>query len=146
MEKFLLAFRDVIFFNLGPGPQLLALRHIINFYKAGTLFLCIYLMHLYNTPENTMINIIYTAMHGSYGLCWLLKDILFADPSFTHPGRFLNLLTLATVLNGYWLIPYWRITHPVQHTSSTLILIALLMYVMGVVIMMIADCQKYFIL
>ena len=70
------------------------------------------MMNIYNTPENSLVNIIYTGMHGSYGLVWLFKDLVFGDPSFTGSGRFLNLIGLSGVLNLYWMIPYWRITHP----------------------------------
>ena len=103
-------------------------------------------MSIFNNKENELINIIYTGMHGSYGLAWIFKDYTFGDQNFTKKGRLLNIVSLAIVLGLYWLIPYWRISHPVNDKQGWEVLVALLMYVMGVVLMMCSDCQKYFTL
>ena len=58
--KFLETLRDTLFFNLGPGPNILPIRYIINLQKGGTIFWCLYLMSQYNNPENELINVIYT--------------------------------------------------------------------------------------
>ena len=62
------------------GPKWLKLSWVINFQKAGTLPFVALLMWGYN---NTSVEAwIYLALHGSYGFCWLLKDVTFGDPAW----------------------------------------------------------------
>ena len=89
---------------------------------------------------------IYTGMHGSYGLAWVFKDYTFGDQNFVKKGRLLNVISLMFVLGLYWLIPYWRISHPVNDKKGWQVLVALLLYVIGLVLMMASDSQKYFTL
>ena len=73
--------QDYLLFRCGASfspkiPQYLA----INFQKAGTFPFCLFLMWYYG---NWSIDaVVYTSLHGSYGLCWLLKHLAFPDPNF----------------------------------------------------------------
>ena len=56
-------------------------------------------------PEDTKV--VFLALHGTYGLCWLLKHAAFPDRSWerriTLGGAFMS---VATVLGPYWLFPF----------------------------------------
>jgi len=79
-------FRDMMSYSLPPGGPLIPARYIINLYKGGMLPSCLYMMQYYNNDQNKNINMLYTVMHGSYGLCWLYKDFTFPDASFMRKG------------------------------------------------------------
>jgi hypothetical protein len=67
------------------GPRPLKFSWIINFQKGGTFLFLGALMWLYSgrTPSATSTAAwIYLAMHGTYGLTWLLKDLTFPDPNW----------------------------------------------------------------
>jgi hypothetical protein len=61
------------------GPRVLKAAWVINFQKGGTfLFYALLLLIYRNTTPAAWI---YVAMHGTYGLVWLVKASAFPDPS-----------------------------------------------------------------
>ena len=66
--------------NFLGGPKIIPCRITINFFKSLTLFFCFFLMYYFNTYNLT--GFVYAALHGSYGILWLLKDLTFPDNSF----------------------------------------------------------------
>ena len=75
-----LRLRDHLSDDLFGGPRLLKAAWVINLQKAGTLPFVLALMWAYDCWTATAWT--YAALHGSYGLCWLLKDRIFPDPSW----------------------------------------------------------------
>ncbi len=131
------------------GPRCIKFSSVVNFQKGGTMFWVIALM-LYFGNFSTQAWV-YLGLHGSYGLCWLLKDRVFPDPSWevkiTAGGA---LMAVLLVLGPYWVIPYLLIS-PVlgeAHTGASWVwmTIALFLHTLGVAIMMTADAQKFFTL
>jgi protein-S-isoprenylcysteine O-methyltransferase Ste14 len=136
--------RDYLAQDVLGGPRVAKLATVINVQKGGTLLWCLALMSVHNNYSPTAVT--YTALHGSYGLCWLLKELLFPDPSWQVRVTLGGAATaVLTVLGPYWLIPYWCISS--HHEASPAVLLgASLTYVVGVVLMMCSDCQKFFVL
>lgn len=56
----------------GGGPKPFKHSMVINFQKGGTLPLCLVLMTFFKNFSPTAW--MYTALHGSYGLLWVMKD------------------------------------------------------------------------
>ena len=131
------------------GPQVLKLAWVINFQKTGTFFYILLLMNYYQ--NFSVAACVYLAMHGMYGFCWMLKHFAFPDRSWekkvTIGG---GLMAFVLVLGLYWVIPYLLISGilgPDQKMASlTVLTAAISLHTLGVVIMMTADCQKYFTL
>ena len=139
-----LAVVDYLSANLVGGPKCIKLAWVVNFQKGATIFFCLYLMRTYDNTSPTAIT--YTALHGSYGLCWLLKECIFPDPKWqVNITVFSAISAVLSVLGPYWFIPYTTIAGRVECTPFTLCA-ATIVYVLGVIIMMGADCQKYFVL
>src|SRR5687767_13317172 len=65
--------------DFAGGPRPWKLAWVINFQKGGTFFFLGFLIWWYG--NTTTAAWIYLALHGSYGLTWLLKDLAFPDPS-----------------------------------------------------------------
>lgn len=133
--------------DLLGGPKLLKLSWVINFQKGGTLLWVAGLMlYFQNFSAPAWI---YLALHGSYGLCWLLKDAVLPDPNWERRVTIGGGLTaFALVLGPYWSFAYILISGVIAlpPVSNGLLAAAVLVHTLGVVIMMTADAQKYFIL
>jgi steroid 5-alpha reductase family enzyme len=87
----------------------------------------------------------YAVLHGSYGLCWLLKDVTFPDENWQKKVTFGGALTTALGLLGYWIAPVVVVTTRVEQ-PAWLLALAGIVYVVGVVVMMAADAQKFYVL
>ena len=131
------------------GPRVLKLAWVINFQKTGTFFYILLLMYYYQ--NYSLAAYVYLALHGMYGFCWMLKHFAFPDRSWekkvTIGG---GLMAFVLVLGLYWVFPYLLISGilgPDQKLASlTVLTAAISLHTLGVVIMMTADCQKYFTL
>ncbi|MDH4016943.1 MAG: DUF1295 domain-containing protein [Actinomycetota bacterium] len=126
------------------GPRVLKMNWVINFQKGGTLPFMLALMALTDTWTVTAWT--YLAMHGSYGLIWLLKDAVMPDKRWqtriTFGGAF---MTFALVLGPYWLAPILLVADDTQQ-PSWLLAVAIIAYALGVVTMMASDAQKHYTL
>ncbi len=126
------------------GPRVLKMNWVINVQKGGTLPFVLALMVLTDTWTITAWT--YLAMHGSYGLIWLLKDAVMPDKRWqtqiTFGGAF---LTFALVLGPYWLAPILLVADDTQQ-PSWLLAVAIIAYALGVVTMMSSDAQKHYTL
>ena len=131
------------------GPQVLKFSWVINFQKTGTFFYILLLMNYYQ--NFSLAACVYLDLHGMYGFCWMLKHFAFPDRSWekkiTIGG---GLMAFVLVLGLYWVFPYLLISGilgPDQKMASlTILTAAISLHTLGVVIMMTADCQKYFTL
>lgn len=89
---------------------------------------------------------VYLGLHGSYGLIWLLKELVFPDPSWDRRVTFGGALVMwVTVLGPYWFAPWWIVSQGVD-APNWLLGVAILVYAVGVVTMVGADAQKFFTL
>lgn len=132
-----------------PGPRVLKMAWVINLQKGGTLPFTLGLMAWFQ--NGSVAAWTYAAMHGSYGLIWLLKDRYLPDPAWERrvsPGG--ALMMLLTVLLPYWLAPWLLISDVLGDSrpqpSAPTIGVAVFIYAIGVVLMIGADAQKYFTL
>jgi protein-S-isoprenylcysteine O-methyltransferase Ste14 len=142
------AFTHFISEDFLGGPKVLKLAWVINFQKGGTLLFIGALMLWYQNFST--VAWVYLALHGSYGLCWLLKHYVFPDPGWevrvTFGGAFMS---FASVLALYWLFPWLLISNVLgarAGPSNALLAFCIALHTLGVVLMMTADCQKYFTL
>jgi len=91
------------------------------------------------------------ALHGTYGLCWVLKDTIFPDPNWQYKVTLGGgLMSFLLVLGPYWTFPYILVSGvlgPEQVMASLpMLAFAIGLHTLGVVLMMVADCQKYYTL
>lgn len=137
-------FRSYLSDDFGGGPRWLKLSWVINVQKGGTLPFVLLLMAITGDFGPTIWT--YAALHGSYGLCWLLKDRLFPDPNWDRRITFGGaVMSWLWVLGPYWIAPILIVTRDVE-APPWLLAVATIAYVLGVVLMMGSDTQKYFVL
>jgi protein-S-isoprenylcysteine O-methyltransferase Ste14 len=137
-------FRNFLEDGFLGGPRAFKLAWIVNLQKGGTLPFVLGLIFTYECFTPTAWT--YAAMHGSYGLIWLLKELVHPDPSFQKKmtlGSWLNAFLL--VLGPYWIAPVIVTSQRVEQ-PLWLLALAVLAYAIGVVVMMGSDAQKFFVL
>ena len=140
---------DYLLYDFLGGPKLLKFSWVINFQKGATLLWVALLMWHYQ--NDTVQAWVYLALHGTYGLCWLLKDRVFPDPKWEHRITFGGaLVAVVSVLGPYWLIPWLLISDTLgpEHQGASLpwLCVAIAACIFGVAMMMVADAQKFFTL
>ena len=99
-------------------------------------------MRNFNNYSTSMY--LYLFLHGSYGIFWVLKDIIFPDPRFKNQATVGSLILTFLFLTLYWLIPLplaagLGVTEP----STARIILLVGMYITGLVLMLGSDYQKY---
>lgn len=139
-----LRLRDFLTDDFLGGPKALKFAWVINLQKGGTLPFVLGLMAWYDVWTTTAW--VYLALHGSYGLIWLLKDRLFPDPAWERKITFGGALNAwLFVLGPYWIAPWLIVTQRIEQPPA-LLGGAVLLYAVGVVLMAGADAQKCFVL
>lgn len=145
MEVFIEWF-DWICNDMPPGPAFLPMRYYVNAHKGGMPFLIFGMMLYFN--NFSLANWLYMALHGSYGLFWLVKDFTIPDTSFERKVT----ISCASIAWLFVLQPYCYGAYLLasgaapQNPSAERICVCIMTYCFGLVFMLGADGQKYFTL
>ncbi len=135
-------FTDYVMSTMPPGPKYIPLNYVINTTKGGTIIYISMLMYVYNCYNKTAYT--YLALHGTYGLLWLLKEQIFPDKSWQRHITFMSaLMCFINVLGPYWISPYLIISGNID-ANNLRIFFCIMMHTFGCVLMMASDTQKYF--
>lgn len=144
---------DRLLYNLGGGPRPLKFAWIVNTQKAGTFAFLGFLMWWYagSTPAATGVAAwVFLALHGSYGLVWLLKDLAFPDPNWQVRITLASSVYAAIGLGLYWSFGWLLMSgtaqpvYPLPEPAWLCLCISLCLT--GTAIMVAADAQKFFTL
>jgi protein-S-isoprenylcysteine O-methyltransferase Ste14 len=140
---------DYLVRDFGGGPRPWKFAWVINFQKCGTFLFLGLLMWYYG--NGTTAAWVYLAMQGSYGLAWFIKDMAFPDPAWQVRltiGGGIN--AFLGVLGWYWVFGWLLISgastadYPLPEGAWFALCVSLCL--LGTVIMIAADAQKYFTL
>jgi protein-S-isoprenylcysteine O-methyltransferase Ste14 len=142
-------FSDWLVYDFAGGPRPWTFAAVINFQKAGTFAFLGFLMWWYG--NTTTAAWVYLALHGSYGLVWILKDLTFPDPNWQRRitiGGGIN--SFLGVLGWYWVFG-WLLISGVSHPRYPLpdfawFALCISLNILGCVIMVAADAQKFYTL
>uniref|UniRef100_A0A0G4GC52 Uncharacterized protein n=1 Tax=Chromera velia CCMP2878 TaxID=1169474 RepID=A0A0G4GC52_9ALVE len=119
-------------------------RYVINLQKAGTGLFCFGLMWKYQNFSLAAYS--YTALHGTYGLVWLMKDAIHPDPQWDLKISLWGALnSFLIVLGPYWYAAWHTIANRVE-VSPPRMALAVFLNIIGVVMMMGSDVQKFYVL
>ena len=144
-NKFLIALSnlfDPVNTPLAFGPKILKFNWIINAQKTGTIFVMFLLMVYYKNYSTGAW--LYLSLHGTYGLLWFLKDMVFPDKSFQK-----YLTVVPSLLVSLFLLSYWIMGYEVmcglgdQNPSGKKIFGCFFIFSIGNILMMCADLQKF---
>ena len=119
------------------------LRHVINLHKGLTPLVIVALMVGYGNA--TLGPWVYLALHGTYGLLWLVKDTLFPDRQWQQPVTWPVALFGFTALALYWIAPFQLVKSGLV-PPAPLVALAIACNIFGVFLHFASDAQKHFTL
>jgi protein-S-isoprenylcysteine O-methyltransferase Ste14 len=142
-------FTDYLSKDFLGGPRPWKFAWIINFQKGGSFFFFGFLIWYYQNSSTAAW--VYLALHGSYGLVWLIKDLAFPDPGWQIRitiGAGIN--AFLAVLGLYWVFGWLLISRTSQPVyplpEAVWFALCVSLCLLGSVIMIAADAQKFFTL
>jgi protein-S-isoprenylcysteine O-methyltransferase Ste14 len=131
--------------DLFGGPRPFRQSWVIDVHKGMTGPFVGLLMLAY--ANNTTAAWIYLALHGGYGLAWVVKDRTFPDRDWQVRITFGGALVTFLGLSLYWLLPFFLVSGILGGPPSPpLVAAAIAVYTVGLVLMLGSDAQKHFIL
>ena len=127
------------------GPKIFPVHIIVNIQKGGTIFIMYLLMFYFNNYSKGAY--IYLSLHGSYGIIWVIKDIIFPDKSMHVKTCLIPAGALIGLLLLYWGIGFEMMYGlGIQEPNNMRIFLCFIIYSFGLIFMICADLQKYLIL
>lgn len=118
-------------------------KYIINLHKALTFIFVLALMVIY---KNFTIGAwVYLALHGTYGILWLLKDQIYPDKKWEQEIPVLTGIFSLILISLYWVAPFILISSE-SVPSPPLIAAAISINVLGIFLHYSSDAQKYYTL
>jgi len=130
-------------FPLLGTQKVFPMRYAINATKGGTFVLILILMYYYDNFSTGPY--VYLSLHGSYAILWVVKDIVFGDPSWKKQQTIGSTVNTVIILIGYCYAPYHLISTRYS-PSSIRICISIFLTLLGSVLMMTSDAQKFYTL
>ena len=116
-------------------------KYFIDSHKGITFLAILLLMAYFNQWQNPTAWI-YLALHGTYGILWVLKSRIFPDKQWeTDRGLWYGLFIWAG-LSLYWIAPFLLTSRGVQ-APAWLLALCVSMYTLGVFLHFAADMQKH---
>lgn len=116
-------------------------KHFIDSHKGATAVFIISLIAWFDAWSNPTA-MIYLALHGSYGILWVIKSRWFPDKSWEKPCTLWWGLAIWAGLSLYWVAP-WIITSANVRAPAWLLAAAVCLYAFGVFFHFAADMQKH---
>jgi protein-S-isoprenylcysteine O-methyltransferase Ste14 len=119
------------------------IRHVINLHKGLTALVVGGLMLAYG---NSSVGAwVYLALHGTYGVLWLLKERIFPDRQWQQAIGGPQAIVLFLMLGLYWLAPCLLIASGAV-PPLPLLAGAIAINLLGVFLHFASDAQKHFVL
>ena len=117
------------------------LSYTIDAFKGFTLPFCLLVSYYFKQFNNSTM-MVYTAIHGLYGLLWLAKSFMYPDLKWTAPSPLYFHFITAAVLGGYWLGPY-SIASSSYEAPAWRLGLAVFMFGLGVFFHFVSDLHKF---
>ena len=118
-------------------------KYIINFHKGSTFLFVLGLMLAYQ--NYTLAAWVYLALHGTYGIIWLFKDLIYPDKKWEQEIPIFSSIFVFGLISLYWVAPFILISSG-SEPSNVLIAAAISLNIFGVFLVYSSDAQKYYTL
>ena len=116
-------------------------KHFIDFHKGITGLVVLLLMWYFERLDSPTAWV-YAALHGSYGLLWVLKSQVFPDKNWEQPVKLPYASVILLSLSLYWIAPLLICWLGVE-APAWLLGIAVFIYGTGVFWHFASDMQKH---
>ncbi|MCA4897304.1 MAG: methyltransferase family protein [Bacteroidota bacterium] len=119
------------------------LKHPINFHKGMTgLVVAAMMIYFQNFSIGAWV---YLALHGSYGLMWVLKGEVFPDRQWEQRSSLAYGVFVFFILGLYWIAPFLLISRFAE-PPHFVIALSIALNLVGFALHFGSDAQKYFTL
>jgi steroid 5-alpha reductase family enzyme len=116
-------------------------KHFIDSHKGATCLWVLGVMWYFDSWDSTALWI-YLALHGTYGIMWILKSQMFPDRTWERATGIGFALLIWASLSLYWITPVliakWRV-----EPQGWYLALAISLYTFGVFFHFAADMQKH---
>jgi steroid 5-alpha reductase family enzyme len=119
------------------------LKYPVNLHKGMTALVVVGMMVYFQNFSTSAW--VYLALHGSYGVLWLLKDKIFPDKQWENKVSVAYAIFVFLVLGLYWIAPLILISSGTV-TPPYIIGISVALSMIGGMLHFGSDAQKYFTL
>jgi len=116
-------------------------KHYIDSHKGATPLLVLLLMAIFRSWDNPTAWV-YLALHGSYGILWVLKSRIFGDRQWEAKASVWRGLYIWAGLSFYWIAPL-LITWRAVRAPGWLLGLAVASFGFGVFLHFASDMQKH---
>ena len=116
-------------------------KHFIDSHKGATAIYVAILMVAYKQWDNPTAWV-YLALHGTYGILWVLKSRFFGDRQWEQPTSLAYGLVILAGLSLYWIAPWLLVSRAVQ-VPPWLLGLCVSLYAFGVFFHFASDMQKH---
>jgi len=116
-------------------------KHFIDSHKGATAPVVFFLIYYFNQWENATAWV-YLAIHGSYGIMWILKSRIFPDKTWEEACSIWYGLYIWGGLSLYWISP-WIIMSGAVESSPVYVGMCVTLFSLGVFFHYVADMQKH---
>jgi steroid 5-alpha reductase family enzyme len=117
-------------------------KYFIDSHKAATAPFVLALIAAYGDWDNT-VAWVYLALHGTYGVLWVMKSRLFGDPQWEQETSLLGGLGIWSVLTLYWIAPWLIVSGNAGDAEPWFIGLCVSLYSFGVFLHFVSDMQKH---
>ena len=116
-------------------------KHFIDIHKGATFFAVMLLIWYYQQFDNYTAWV-YLAVHGSYGIMWVAKSLIFPDKTWEANCSIWYGFYMWFGLTLYWISPYLIMSQSISNSPLYLGFIILL-FIIGSFLHFSADMQKF---
>jgi protein-S-isoprenylcysteine O-methyltransferase Ste14 len=117
-------------------------KYYIDSHKGLTGPFVLGLIAYYHAWDN-LLAWIYLALHGTYGVLWILKSRYFGDKNWERPVPFYLGAGTWVLLSLYWISPWLIVTHRNHPIAPWMVALCIAMYAFGVFLHFASDMQKH---
>ena len=122
-------------------------KHFIDFHKGITFIYILALINYYDASSNITIWI-YLGLHGTYGILWVLKSLIFPDKSWEQKTNLMYGFIILFGLSLYWISPWIIVSGyfnggQMVTIPNWIISIIIFLFGVGVFLHFSSDMQKY---
>lgn len=117
------------------------LKYFIDTNKGVTFLLILLLMAIYHQWQNPTAWV-YLALHGTYGILWVLKSRIFPDAAWENRTSLWFGLLAWIGLMLYW-IPAWLLMERGVQAPAWFLGLCIFLYILGVFFHFTGDMQKH---
>jgi protein-S-isoprenylcysteine O-methyltransferase Ste14 len=119
------------------------LKYAVNLHKGSTCLVVLAMMIYFK--NFSLGPLLYLALHGTYGLMWLMKDKIFPDRQWEKQVSAGFSIFAFCALGLYWIAPYVLISENLT-PKPEIVAASVFLVVLGTMVHFASDAQKYFTL